>query len=117
MILLAAALLLAPVAAEQRSPPTWTVESDGSANIMAGFVAFGADADLKRLANAAEKLKLQTAHINKDETPEGLPELMVVFDASISREVALALFNAASRGEYGSLKIGSMLMPVEAAKP
>ena len=117
MIVLAAALLLAPVAEERRGPPTWTVEAEGSTQTMVGFVAFGNDENLKRLGDAAKKLGLKIARIAKEETPEKLPELMVVFDAGITKQDALALFNSASRGEYGALKVGSMLMPAEAVAP
>ena len=117
MIVLAAALLLVPVAEEKRGPPTWTVEAEGSTQTMIGFVAFGKDDDLKRLGDAAKNLGLKTARIAKEKTPEKLPELMVVFDEGITKQAALAIFNAASRGEYGALKVGSMLMPAKAVAP
>ena len=112
MILSALLFALASVADVQAAPPTSgevvvTRRADGEQMVLMGFSAFGSDADLGRLAEAANAVSAPPRRIDHD--PRGRRQLMVVF-LFTPRDAALGLVRDAIAGRYGQLEVEAMVV-------
>jgi hypothetical protein len=99
------ALRLDPVVLPRRSDnePMWLM----------GFAAFGADADLRRLEEAAAAAN--AAHNRIDDDQRGRLEVMVLFRDTTSAD-ALRLYRDAIAGRYGRLEVEAVVTSVADAR-
>ncbi len=102
----------APTAA--LSPPTWqmTQAGTGEPSVMLGFVTSGTEAQLSRLASVVQQSGLHCA-VPEAKGPQ--LKMLVLFDASTSRDLAFSFYNRVSKGEFGTTGTGLMIVPASEA--
>ena len=118
MILSALLLGAASVASAQPAPPALgqvvvTRRADGEQMVLLGFSAFGSDADLGRLQEAANAVSAPPRRIEHD--LQGRQQLMVLFLVT-PRDAALGLLRDAIAGRYGQLRMEAMVISVADAR-
>ena len=96
------------------SPPAWTMTVVGQADpqLVLGFFTFGTEQQLTKVAAAVRTAGLMC------EVPvegQGAKQMLVLFGASTTREVAFALYNRVAAGEFGTSQHRLILVPASAA--
>ena len=101
--------------AQELQPPTWHLSQPGSSEQMLslGFITYGTQDQVTRLANAAAQSGL---NCGLPKTDDGRIEIMVFFDSRTSRDVAFGFYNRVAKGEFGTTDTGLMIVPASAAQ-
>ena len=96
------------------SPPTWqmTQAGTGEPSVMLGFVTNGSEAQVSTLATVAQRSGL---HCMVPEAKGPELKILVLFDASTSRDFAFSFYNRVSKGEFGTTGTGLMIVPASEA--
>lgn len=94
------------------APPFVQVETAGDRTPLAmlGFFAFGSEADLERLGNAARRAGLPA---NLVERRERESEWGVFFRPGADRAAATGLYRRARAGEFGTLRVRPIVILIE----
>ncbi|MFZ5746085.1 MAG: hypothetical protein ACOY45_00340 [Pseudomonadota bacterium] len=105
------AMDLPPVTPQQDSQ--WVVmhrSSDNAEIYMLGFVAFGADADLKKLDDAAQAAGQSAGRV--ETKPGETLETMIVFRPGSNKAAQTKLYQDALAGKFGRIEVKVMVVSV-----
>jgi hypothetical protein len=100
--------------AQELQPPAWHLTTPGSSEplVSLGFVTYGTQEQVTNLATAAKGLGL---NCGLPKTDDGRIEIMVLFDAKTTRDLAFSFYNRVAKGEFGTTDTGLMIVPANAA--
>ena len=96
-------------------PPSIIVPSpkDGSPQILVGIVAYGNEIDATKLEAAAKAANL---HAGRPRSDNRSVEVMILFDATTPAQVAFDFMNQVNRGDFGTFRVATMLVPPSGVK-
>jgi hypothetical protein len=101
--------------AQPLEPPQWQIPdpNSGAPSVLLGFVSFGTQAQINRLALEAEQAGF---HCGLPETDDGRVEIMVYFSDKTTRDAAFSFYKRVEVGEFGTSDTGIMVLPASALK-
>ena len=101
--------------AQALEPPTWHMSEAGTGEptLLLGFITFGTEEQITRLATAAEQSGLHCALPKSD---DGRIEILVLFDSKTTRDFAFSFYNRVTRGEFGTTNTGLIIVPARASR-